>query len=1351
MRRYKSKYLLFILGTIVICILGLKNIAFFENVLFNTLTNEYSIENYYKEKRDKRLNGYAKAEMPEQMALIQKQLRTPIDKSSPEYGDNYLIKEYKEAARKKKKTKSGDITFIERGPSNVAGRTRAILVYSLDSTQNTWLAASASGGIWKTTNAGQSWEHLTKELPNLGTNTLANSPAAPDVVYAGTGEHFTRDMDGAGMFKSIDFGQTWQQIADPEGYPDFRNISRIIVDPNDADHVVVTTRNSVWADSLSSAVYKTTDGGVSWVRTLSSTTERYDDLDYNPKNFNTQYIAVLNQGVLKSTDAGLTWKSKSLGMQPGGRVEIDISTIDTSWIWASAQGEQSGTGSDLYISKDGAETWKLAIHNDVDENIDFLGGQGWYDNIILAHPFNLNEVYVGGVDLWKFTLGSKEFERVTFDLKELGTQSFMSFVNGNFIGGGVDFGNIPESQLKSVAIRFGIGTQKAHRFTVNGRGAGVPARDYMYNDYVEVPFQVWDTDNNKQLMVSFRDQQGDSIWNLLSLNTSLPSSDDSREYIFIHDVEYNISPDTLIAKNGAHEYRNMYFMWPYLTNGAEFDLSALPNSTLRIEKLNVKGIERTNTNISDSYNRYSRINTFASANFANNKGMHPDQHFIVPIVDTGKYFRLLVGNDGGVYLSKKSLKPGESNDDFIYSGFGYNTTQFYSADKAPGKDRYIGGMQDNSTWYTPNGVSPVDKTTKYQFAFGGDGFEVLWNNRDDRLILGSVQFNSFRRSDNGGQSWRGATSGLTDVGQGNGPFISRLANSKEYPDRVFTLGSVGVWKSENFGLSWSSIALGNLWSFNNSADVEVSLADYSVVWAGGALEPGQRLFVSTDGGDTFRPTNYYDKIDMGLVSGLATHPTDLNTAYALFSFSGRPKILKTSDLGQNWIDISGFEGSIDGKSSRGFPDVAVNTLFVFPNDTLTIWAGTEIGIVESMNGGETWNLLDGGLEAVNIYDFMLQDDQLVIATYGRGIWTASVEGLTNNVVFAPVVVSSSTSPKGNISINVHFNEEFDSSDIFLNSNKISDIGKNNTGVVTIELNEGIVEGQNIVQIVSRIGSNTYQSNAFQFNGFMPGEPVEEYFNDFNEIEKSKDFIGVGFEVRFESGFFNNAIHTPHPYSDNIDITYVLKTPIRINGEQILSYDDVAIVETGEPGTVFGQVDFYDYVIVESSLDGETWTPLIEGYDASFDSSWLNAYENDLNGSSQLFISHRINLSEFHDQGDIIFIRFRLSADEGLSSWGWGIDNIIIAKENTTATIDINTTAISIFPNPASNYLEVIHDKSLKYNMLELINVEGMVINRQPIVDNYESRVDLINVSSGIYFIRLYNNKDQTIHKIMVSK
>ena len=1315
----------------------------------------YSLKKEYLEKVKKRKAGYAKMDAPGQHQILERKRRTPADRENPEYRPNHLVEEHSKLKKSRPvsnaRVASSELDFIERGPGNVAGRTRGLIVDPDDASNQTWFAGSASGGIWKTTDSGQSWTLISQDIPNLGTNTLAMSPANTSVIYAGTGEHFTDAIDGSGLFKSTDKGQSWTQIASPEDFSDFKNISRIIVDPNDENVVLATTQTSVWSGDFRSSIYKSTDGGSSWDRVYTSDIYRLDDLDFEPGNFNTMYAAQQFKGVIKSTDGGENWEETGPGMKPTGRVEITVSPVNTDYIWASVQGQESGTGSDLYLSKDAGTTWSLVLEEE-GNNVHFLGGQGWYDNIVTAHPYDENIVYVGGVNTFKFTLGSGTSAIEAIDVDPGDTDTFISLINfgAEFYSGTLALGDVPFDELVDVEVRFGVGSQKAHRFTVDQRGSGVPDSDYEYRDYVEVPFQVWDTENNQQLMVSFRDQQEDGEWNLLNQNTEAgDEANHSREYLFIHSIPYDASnPDPTISTQGGHAKNQQYFFWPYLTDGANFDKNNLPQSTFTIDKLFVEGLEKTVGIVSDAYNQFNANNNFSSSDILNQTGLHPDQHNILIIDnDNDGTFRLLIANDGGVYLSEETSDPALTDNTFIYSGVGYNSTQFYGADKAPGANRYIGGMQDNSTWYTPKDED-ASASTNYVFAFGGDGFEAVWNNRDPDMIIGSSQFNGFARTLDGGETWLSATNGIDD----NGPFYSRIARSKSNPDKLFAIGSSGVWVSEDFGGNWSGTPISDMWSFNNRADITVSQADPDVIWTGGYLESNRRIFVSTDGGDSFSPANNYSGTTLGFTSGLGTHPTDPNTGYALFSFAGRPKVLKTTDLGQSWEDISGFEGN-NGESDRGFPDIAVNCILVFPKNPDRIWVGSELGIIESLDGGESWGALDSNFPVVNVYDMVIQDDQVVIATYGRGIWSVTIPDVAEEFIFAPTIEEVATAPNGGATFNFTYTNNFDSAKVFIDDTEVLKLNDISAGELKESINELSVFGSVTIRVDSYIDGELYVSDEFEAELFEVGAASKEYFADFTNSGSETDFFGSGFSVSNIVGFDSEALHSSHPYPVGSNEFYLLKTPIIVNEENpLLSYRDVAIVETGEDGAVYGEDLFYDYVVVEASMNGLDWTAIEGGYDASFDEEWTRIFSTGIEGYEDVMVSHEINLTDFYNEGDTIFVRYRLFSDGSLNAWGWAIDDINIQSEplETDEVLDLNDqkVKVSVFPNPAMDHITDDYDLT-DDGSAYLLTMNGKLFREIPLdTEQGNVRIDREGLPDGIYILQIRSETKNINRKII---
>ncbi len=336
---------------------------------------------------------------------------------------------------------------------------------------------------------------------------------------------------------------------------------------------------------------------------------------------------------------------------------------------------------------------------------------------------------------------------------------------------------LDDSEYTSVEIRFGPGIhQMAHRFLF---AAGF---QYPYQDYVDVPFEVWDIIIIRQLMVSFRDQDNSGTWNLMD-GASAPGGL-SREYVFINAVPYDANaPDTNIAKTAGMAYKNTYAFWPEAPTGSTFDPNNLPTSLIRINWGSFVTKRISATPIADVYQQFG----------GTSKGVHPDQHNIslVKTNEATQSFRMVVGNDGGVTYSD------DKGATFTNTKNGYNTTQFYGVDKMNGANKYIGGTQDNGSWFSP---ADPDNTTSWNNAPSGDGFEAVWNYGDANQMLESSQYNSIYKTTDGGTNWAGAgaANGLSDQGSAGSPFFTKIAKSKQDPDLVFAVGASGIWRSDDF-------------------------------------------------------------------------------------------------------------------------------------------------------------------------------------------------------------------------------------------------------------------------------------------------------------------------------------------------------------------------------------------------------------------------------------------------------------------------------------------------------------------------------------------------------------------------
>ncbi|MDE2955570.1 MAG: T9SS type A sorting domain-containing protein [Bacteroidota bacterium] len=905
---------------------------------------------------------------PDRYFAYHRDIRRPTD-GRDSYTVGYRIREFEEA-RKRAKGPGKQLNWTEIGPGNVGGRTRALLLDPDDPTLNTIWAGSVSGGLWKSVDGGERWLPQTDDLPNLAVSSLAMAESNPDIIYMGTGEGMAGagGVAGDGIFKSYDRGKTWTHLSFTSGTDEFKYVNRLAVDPEDPDVVVAATDHGI---------LRSADGGEYWELVYSGYAA-VQDLQAQPGNFATQIAGEHGMGMLVSTDAGVTWNmADNILIDRAGRIELAYSPSHPNTAYAVVDGQ---IGAQLYSSDDGGLSW---LPTTEPTNYNWLGGQGWFDNTIAVHPFDPNTVFVGGIRLWRTQLtGDRAAVPTPGDLDLGGTDSWLAFAtnwgaafNGKALYRHHLAVDVAVSDYSNIEIRFGQGSQKAHRFWVaetagfygNG-GSDVSLYEYRYADYVEVPFQVWDTDNQRQLMVSFRDQAEDGSFDLKEyhVTTVLGTRDEqSHELLFIHKYDYDdVAPHNLIANDASVVRGMLYGMWPVLASGAAWDPANLPNQTVTLEYVHL------NTHV-------RRID----GGIDRHRNIHVDHHGILPVaIDevTGEFW-VFNANDGGVAVSKDN---GETFVELDNPFSGYNTSQVYGVAKAPGLPRYIAGFQDNGTYLSY--AAPI-AGRGWRHVGGGDGVETVWHSSDDDKILITTQYGGVIRTVSGGGRW----DQVRPFDQRQGLFVTSIDASDLAPDDVYLVKRDGVWRSRDFGLNWSLFSLSDFggWQPWDGCKVRVSLADPDVVWAGCGLggESNRTFFVSKDRGTSFSPVFVQNTIGApGAISGLATHPYEAGTAYAIFSSSGAPKILKTDNFGQTWVDLSAFH---DFASTNGFPNVAVYDLVVMPHATDEIWAGTEIGLFISKNGGDSWEYADNGLPPVSVWRMKIRDEELVVGTHGRGVWT----------------------------------------------------------------------------------------------------------------------------------------------------------------------------------------------------------------------------------------------------------------------------------------------------------------------------------------------------------------------------
>lgn len=296
-------------------------------------------------------------------------------------------------------------------------------------------------------------------------------------------------------------------------------------------------------------------------------------------------------------------------------------------------------------------------------------------------------------------------------------------------------------------------------------------------------------------------------------------------------------------------------------------------------------------------------------------------------------------------------------------------------------------------------------------------------------------------------------------------------------------------------------------------------------------------------------------------------------------------------------------------------------------------------------------------------------------------------------------------------------------------------------------------------------------HAFEIEEIPPSRDF--YENDFEE--GISDFLTTEFFHDKPVGFSSFGLHSEHPYrAPNKDDTYYdffaqLRIPIRLSSNNsYLSFDEIAYVEPGEEGTVFGEDEFWDYVIVEGSKDdGKTWHPFADGWDCRAYSIWDENYRNGyLAGSNDSQAipkedeqrNRLINMLQdpYFQAGDILLIRFRLVSDPYARGWGWMIDNLRIQGTTTVKDYPILPEGINIYPIPSRGLLNVsIQMKEniagLQVDLLDLTGRRLLAERYDDPGDSFTEQFDIGHLPNGIYLMRFTAGGQTIVRKVVLAR
>ncbi|MEZ5042017.1 MAG: glycosyl hydrolase [Saprospiraceae bacterium] len=314
------------------------------------------------------------------------------------------------------------------GPAFMSGRIADVVK---DPTNpSTWYVATASGGVWKTTNNATTWTPIFDRYDAYTTGAIAIDPTNTNVLWLGTGENASQRSAGYGdgVYKSVDGGKNWTNV----GLKQSEHIGKIVIDPRNSNVVYVAAQGPLWAPGGDRGLFKTIDGGQHWVKVLNiSENTGVTDLVFDPRNPDILYassyqrrrhVGILVAGgpesaIYKSIDGGQNWHKLTKGLPSGdkGRIALAISPQQSDVVYAHIAAETGQSG--FFRSADRGESWA--------KQSDYIIVDPQYYGEIYADPHQFDRVYVMDMIIHVTNDGGKQFERLNTRNKHVDNHSLL--------------------------------------------------------------------------------------------------------------------------------------------------------------------------------------------------------------------------------------------------------------------------------------------------------------------------------------------------------------------------------------------------------------------------------------------------------------------------------------------------------------------------------------------------------------------------------------------------------------------------------------------------------------------------------------------------------------------------------------------------------------------------------------------------------------------------------------------------------------------------------------------------------------------------------------------------------------
>lgn len=365
---------------------------------------------------------------------------------------------------------------------------------------------------------------------------------------------------------------------------------------------------------------------------------------------------------------------------------------------------------------------------------------------------------------------------------------------------------------------------------------------------------------------------------------------------------------------------------------------------------------------------------------------HADHHAIAfhPGYNGTTNKQMFVGTDGGIFRTDDAraavgtgalaaCNPGNTQVKWVSLNQGLAVTQFYHGLPFPNGQSFFGGTQDNGTVLG----TETSGANNWREIHGGDGGYVAIDPANPKVLFATNPGGYLVKSTDGGATFSSAMFGLQDYGA---LFVAPVVMDPSDSQRLW-LGGSKLWRTNRGAANWSAASAGP----GNVSALAVAPTDSNTVLAGtasgGIVRSDTALL--TDANTQWRGV----AVRQGFVSGLAFDPTNAKIAYAVYSTFGGAHVWRTMDGGATWNSIDGFGGT-------ALPDVPVNCIAVDPANPARLFAGTDLGMFVTTDGGGSWQVENSGFANVAVSALAVQSSNGVTSlyafTYGRGAWRVTL-------------------------------------------------------------------------------------------------------------------------------------------------------------------------------------------------------------------------------------------------------------------------------------------------------------------------------------------------------------------------